>query len=319
MYDFQTVLKAIERENIGAALTKLASFARSTGLIDLENWANAELNGSFVEVGGPPEYRKVGVQWRDFANRIIPISIPDDNELSRLVHHLPMHIDVTRLESFETTGFDVQAASVAASLSKLIRDQWGNLINLRSAYVSPNEAQALLKRIRNEALHKLQAAVPSASAHTSVQTMPDFNWVIDAPLKEILEIRWREADSAVQARAYLACIILLGSLIEGALLYKVEQNPAVANRATTCPKEVDASGKTKPKVFSSWTLESLITVAHEVGWLRREVKDFASVLRLYRNLVHPNEQRKQSIYPTDTTCEVCFPVVRAALRDLSGA
>jgi hypothetical protein len=104
-------------------------------------------------------------------------------------------------------------------------------------------------------------------------------------------------------------VILLGSIIEGVLLSKVEMNPAQANKASSCPN--DGSGKPLP--FTEWKLQNLIEVAHECGWLKKEYKDFSHVVRDYRNFVHPNKERKEGIVFDANICRVVWEVVSAAL------
>lgn len=159
--------------------------------------------------------------------------------------------------------------------------------------------------------------MPVGSAAVTVRRSPDLNWMTDSDLKGILLERWREADAAQRAGAPLATIILLGSILEGALLHKVESNMAKANAAASAPKETDSSGAVKVKRFSQWTLDNLIIVAHEVNWLGKEITDFSIVLRSYRNFVHPGEQKRRRLTPNVGICDVCWPVVVAALADLA--
>jgi hypothetical protein len=72
----------------------------------------------------------------------------------------------------------------------------------------------------------------------------------------------------------------------------------------------------KPKLFREWTLSDLINVAHEVGWLRADVKRFSHTLREYRNMVHPYEERSLKDRPDSDTCAICWDVVKAAINDL---
>ena len=178
-------------------------------------------------------------------------------------------------------------------------------------------AETLFRRIRMEARRRVQQAIPAATATTTVRPLPDLTWMTDSALQAILHARWLEADAAQRVGAPLATIILLGSILEGALLHKVESHPAKANAAASAPKEMDSSGVQRVKRFSNWTLENLITVAHEVGWLGKESKDFSTVLRAYRNFVHPGEQKKQGVTPSSAVCDVCWPVVTGALLDLA--
>lgn len=142
---------------------------------------------------------------------------------------------------------------------------------------------------------------------------PDFaRLVADTSLAEILAFRWQEARRCVQAGAHLSAIVMMGSILEGALLYTVEQNRALASRASRAPRSRDRS----PKPIHRWGLSALIDVAHEVHWLEGDVTRFSHALRESRNVVHPYVQRLQHDNPDADTCAICWEVVRAAIADL---
>lgn len=149
-----------------------------------------------------------------------------------------------------------------------------------------------------------------------LESPPSFvQLVCDNTLAEILSYRWEEAQRCVRGGAHLSAIVMMGSILEGILLYKVEQDPKIANQTTSCPK--DRMGR--PKAIHEWGLSTLIDVAHEVGWLQGDVKRFSHGLRESRNIVHPYVQRLQKDKPDEDTCLICWQVVRAAIADLLGA
>jgi len=158
-------------------------------------------------------------------------------------------------------------------------------------------------------------AAPPKAKERPVEAAPDFGRIVtDGALADILKFRWEEAQRCVTGGAHLAAVVMMGSVLEGALLHKVERDPATAGRANSSPK--DRTGKTKP--IGDWGLSSLIDVAHEVGWLQGDVKRFSHALRDYRNVVHPYLQRQSGDCPDADTCSICWQVVRAAIADLTG-
>lgn len=149
-----------------------------------------------------------------------------------------------------------------------------------------------------------------------VETPPDFRQLVkDNNLADILLFRWEEAQRCVRGEAHLSAVVMMGSILEGVLFYKVEQDPKTANLTRSCPK--DRSGN--PKAIHEWGLSSLIDVAHEIGWIQGDVKRFSHALRESRNIVHPYVQRLQNDSPDEDTCSICWQVVRAAVADLIGA
>ena len=147
---------------------------------------------------------------------------------------------------------------------------------------------------------------------TQIEDSPDFHKLVsDSSLADVLLFRWQEAQRCVQGEAYLAAVVMMGSILEGVLLHRFENDLQAVYRANSSPKE-----RGKPRPINKWGLSTLIDVAHEVGWLQGDVKRFSHALRESRNLVHPYMQRLQQDKPDRDTCSICWPVVRAAVSDL---
>jgi hypothetical protein len=136
---------------------------------------------------------------------------------------------------------------------------------------------------------------------------------IEAELSNLLNIRWFEIKKCLQNEAYLASIILMGSILEGVLYWLLTKNPEKSNRALSAPKD-HKTGKNKP--FYDWTLSQMIDVAHELGWLGVDVKKFSQSLRDFRNLVHPYRQKKEGTIPDEDTCRISWQVIQASMNDL---
>lgn len=163
-------------------------------------------------------------------------------------------------------------------------------------------------------LTKTSATVAQEMATVSAAVAtPDFSKLCqDATMVPIMETRWKEIIHCQEARAWLASIVMMGGLLESLLLGFLLTNPKAANTSPSTPK--DPSGK--PKQFPDWKLAEMITVAHEVGWIQKDAKDFSHTLRQYRNLIHPYEQRSTGMNPDEDTARICFAVVSATINDL---
>ena len=163
-------------------------------------------------------------------------------------------------------------------------------------------------------VQEIEAAVaPSRPKDRLGDDAPDFaRLVADSSLADILTFRWQEAQRCVQAGAHLAAIVMMGRILEGALLSRVEQNRPAASRASRAPRSRDQS----LRPIHKWGLSALIDVAHEVRWLEGDVHQFSHALRESRNIVHPYAQRLQHDYPDADTCAIRWEVVRAAIADL---
>lgn len=135
----------------------------------------------------------------------------------------------------------------------------------------------------------------------------------DEKLTEILNERWGEINRCLESDAHLAGIIIMGGIIEAVILAIVKRHPQKARKCESAP--LDRDGKIKK--IRDWTLNELINVAHDCGWIKSDAAEFSHLLRKYRNLVHPWEQlERDDEMPSKDNCAVCWQVVRAALYDL---
>jgi len=160
---------------------------------------------------------------------------------------------------------------------------------------------------------KVASVAPSKPSYRR-EPAPDFRKLVtDTALAEILSFRWSEAQRCVEAGAYLAGVVMMGSILEGVLLYKVEQNITAANSTRAAPKEKSTG---KPRPIHDWGISNLIDVAYELKWLQGDMKRFSHALRESRNVVHPYMQRLLGESPDHDTCAICWQVVRAGVADL---
>jgi hypothetical protein len=144
---------------------------------------------------------------------------------------------------------------------------------------------------------------------------PDFlNLKLDLGLGEVLSDRWGQAQKCLNAGAYLAATIIMGSMLEGMLLATVQRFPKEANQCTSAPQD-QRTGKVR--YFAEWTLADMINVAHDLGWIDLDVKKFSHALRDFRNLIHPYQQMVAKTFPDQDTCEISWLVVQAAANDLA--
>jgi hypothetical protein len=163
-------------------------------------------------------------------------------------------------------------------------------------------------------IRSVTAAIPSSKRPMPQEEPPDFlKLVTDSNFAEILKLRWIESQKCVDAEAYLAAIVMMGSILEGVLLEKVELNLQKACTTKSVPFD---KKNNKPKPIHEWGLYGLIEVAHEIGWLQGDMKRFSHSLRESRNIVHPYVQRNLNEFPDKDTCAISWQVVRAGVADL---
>ena len=131
-------------------------------------------------------------------------------------------------------------------------------------------------------------------------------------LQEVIENRWREAQKCQHVQAYIAAVILMGSILEALLLCRASSSPADAYQSPRAPK--NKGEKTAP--IQNWNLNTLIDVAVERGWLKTDRGKFSHALRESRNVVHPEVQVLTRTNFDEATCKTSWEVLKASVDDL---
>jgi hypothetical protein len=131
-------------------------------------------------------------------------------------------------------------------------------------------------------------------------------------LEAVIQARWQEAQRCQHSKAYLAAVVLMGSILEALLLARVTKSPADAYRSPSAPK--DNSGR--PVALTDWNLHTLIEVSVDLGWIKTDRGAFSHALRASRNVVHPWEQVRAKANFDEATCTTCWHVLNASVEDL---
>jgi len=165
----------------------------------------------------------------------------------------------------------------------------------------------------NSALTFLNAGVLN-SEKKKIYSAPDLSKLtsIMPEMDKIIQDRWLEVQKCQHAGAYLSSIIMMGSILEALLLARSSISPNKAYIASAAPK--DKNGKNIP--IHDWTLNALIDVAAEIGWIKIDRKNFGHALRDSRNVVHPWHHVKVKADFDKSTSEMCWHVLKASVDDL---
>ncbi len=108
-------------------------------------------------------------------------------------------------------------------------------------------------------------------------------------------------------------IFLCGSTLEGLLLNIATQNPQKFNTSKSAPKNNE-----KVKQLHDWTLDNLINVAFETGFIKLDIKKFSHTLKDFRNYIHSRQQVLQNFNPDKHTAEISWKVLQATISNLIG-
>lgn len=135
----------------------------------------------------------------------------------------------------------------------------------------------------------------------------------DPALADIILERMAEADRCVDADAFLAAVILAGSVLEALCLDFGGGHPERVNRAYEVKYQ-----KAPPKLYE-WRLREWIEVLGSTGDLSPNIEKFGHGLRDFRNYVHPAAQLASGFRPDKHTAAIAIRVVIAAIDDLAAA
>lgn len=133
---------------------------------------------------------------------------------------------------------------------------------------------------------------------------------LEVEMTRALVERMQEAQRCIAAEAYLAAIILCGSVLEGMCFGFGCRHPERVNRAYA-----DLYNRS-PVKFHEWKLREWIDVLGRLGDLSPTIEKFGHALRDFRNYVHPAEQLAHHFSPDQHTARIGFQVVVAAADDL---
>jgi hypothetical protein len=139
------------------------------------------------------------------------------------------------------------------------------------------------------------------------------NLIPDGKYLLLAEERWEESILTQQAKAYLATIVLLGSVLEAMLLYKIESNWAFVQSSGHYPKKNNGGIKR----LNEWKLSEMIDTSFELNWISKNEEAFSHALRDYRNFIHPWKHLENRLaIPDEGSCEMSRNVVKMVFENL---
>ena len=112
-----------------------------------------------------------------------------------------------------------------------------------------------------------------------------------------------------------AATVMMGGLLEGLLLARVhrEVDKTRVFAAAKAPKDKKSG---KARALNEWTLKNYIDVAHELKWISQPVRDLGSVLRDYRNYIHPEKQRAHGLAFRTEDVSIFWEIAKGICRQL---
>ncbi len=152
----------------------------------------------------------------------------------------------------------------------------------RSSYqLSDSKRDPLFDAFREINALTLSGRTPSEKQQLDLSFMTD-----DQELRLILDKDWKESCELLQVEAWKSCVLLCGGIVEGLLLWQLENTQRRASAKTD-----DAS---KDVRYDGETLSGLLRQSKELGLLAEEEVFLMEWARLYRNTIHPGNHRRES-------------------------
>lgn len=174
----------------------------------------------------------------------------------------------------------------------------------------------LLKELQQKLVSNQDHVLTAPIAPAQHQSMPNFSSLVpDKSMQEILERRWRETESCIKAGANLAATVMMGGLLEGLLLAKVNTFPD-KTKLFKCRSVPNDSNTGKKVELSKWTLNIYLDVAHEMTWIGKAAKDVGVVLRDYRNFIHPQKEFSHGVVVSPEDARIFWSIVAALSKEL---
>jgi len=179
--------------------------------------------------------------------------------------------------------------------TKIVEVEYSNLLEFVSKATSRDKYLELLKKIKKSLISLQSQILSNPIENNYYDIIPDFSPLAPSPqMQSILMNRWSEIGKCINSEAPLAATIMMGGLLEAlflALINKISDKSPVF-KAKAAPKDFK-TGKTLP--LNEWTLSPFIDVATELKWITKPIKEVSSVLRNYRNFIHPERELSTGI------------------------
>jgi hypothetical protein len=215
---------------------------------------------------------------------------------------------------------EIESDTIAGKLIEELLLYYTAQVELKISGINPYE-QKLYEQCLQIA-YKLQGK--KVEATSNAETVDDFlkkeldevsvNLLkLDSAIGAVIENRIIEVKQCLIGGSSLAGIFLCGSILEGILLGVATKNAMIFNQSSQSPK--DRNQNVKP--LHEWTLNSLINVGHDTGFLGLDVKKYSHALRDFRNYIHPYAQVSSGFNPDMHTFKISWHVLKAAMYHIS--
>lgn len=128
-----------------------------------------------------------------------------------------------------------------------------------------------------------------------------FEFINNDSYREILIRDFEELEKCIIAEASKAVVVLSGSIIESIFVEYFISNPP--------------TGKTKEQVLRL-KLFQLIDLAEETGLISKKIKELSSVVRDYRNYIHPAKEIRMNEFIDMDTATIAYSLLKLIINEV---
>ena len=218
--------------------------------------------------------------------------------------------------SWKRTYSPIVTTRISESDLLEVESQYTLILEATSKNAARSTYFTALKKVK-EVLIRLRSNIfVSQSSIQTLDVAPDFTpLVADQAMKDILVGRWEECRKCLNADANLAATVMMGGLLEA--LFVARANKMADKGPLFRVKSTPRDPKTKkPMALKEWTLSPYIDVGYELGWIRKPGRDVATILRDYRNYIHPEKERSHGISLKKEDSIMFWEITKSLVRQL---
>ena len=163
--------------------------------------------------------------------------------------------------------------------------------------------------------HVLSLSGTQVAQRETTDTTPHFTLLVtDLKMQTILRNRWQECVTCVENGAPLAAVVMMGGMLEGLLLARVNQltDKAPVFKAATAPKDKTGTAL----ALKDWGLNNYLDVAYELEWISKTTRDVGGVVRDYRNYIHPQKEYSHGISISSEDAKMLWEIAKSVARQV---
>lgn len=128
-----------------------------------------------------------------------------------------------------------------------------------------------------------------------------FEFISNKAYRDILNRDFEELEKCMEAVASKAAVVMSGSIIESIFIEYFISNPP--------------NGKTKSQILKL-KLFQLIELAEKTGLISKKVKDLSSIIRNYRNYIHPAKEVRMNEFIDEETASIAYSLLKLIIKEV---